>query len=54
MIKSRKSSANGAAVADRTNGNRDARAEAELAAAGIGPGHHSLFPDRMPIDEDDR
>jgi hypothetical protein len=40
-------------VAGLDSRQRDALAEAELAAAGIGPGHPSLYPDRAPLDEDD-
>jgi hypothetical protein len=41
------------AVAGLDSRQRDALAEAELLAAGIGPGHPSLYPDRTPADEDD-
>jgi hypothetical protein len=41
------------AVAGLDSRQRDALAEAELLAAGIGPGHPSLYPDLTPADEDD-
>jgi hypothetical protein len=42
----------GSAFDLRDSRDRDARAEAELAAAGIGPGHASLYPTAPPAEDD--
>lgn len=42
-----------AARGGRRSVDREARADTELAAAGIGPGHPSLYPDSTTSEEDD-